>query len=217
MKVGTDGVLIGAWADVHNTKSILDIGCGTGLIALMIAQRCDAEIIGVEIDKLAAEECKYNFDNSPWKERLSLINSDFNSLQNSEQKFDLIISNPPFFTNGITAPDKSRATARHCETLNYDSLIAYAAKHLSDLGRLAFIAPADKSNEIINAVSANQLYILRQTDVYSKPSKSIAVRTMWEISPIEQECVNSTLYIRNDDNTYHNDYISLTKDFYLNF
>lgn len=217
MKVGTDGVLIGAWADVENIKSVLDIGCGTGLISLMIAQRCNAVITGVEIDNLAADECKYNFDNSPWKDQLSLIHADFNSLQNNEQKFDLIISNPPFFTNGITAPDKSRAIARHCETLNYASLIAFATKHLSETGKLAFIAPADKNDEIVNAITRNDLHIVRQTDIFSKPSKDVAVRTLWEISPKEQEKINFSLYIRNDDNTYHNDYINLTKDFYLNF
>lgn len=217
MKVGTDGVLLGAWSNTDNAQSVLDIGCGTGLISLMIAQRCEAKITGIEIDELAADECKYNFDNSPWKERLLLVHADFNSLQNGEQKYDLIISNPPFFTNGITAPDKSRATARHCETLNYDSLIAFATKHLSDTGRLAFIAPADKHDEIVNTITMNKLHILRQTDVYSKPSKDIAVRTMWEISPVGQNSIYSSLYIHNDDNTYHNDYISLTKDFYLNF
>lgn len=217
MKVGTDGVLIGAWANVNDTQSALDIGCGTGLIALMIAQRCNATISGIEIDGLAASECKYNFDNSPWKNRLSLVHADFNSLQNDELKFDLIISNPPFFTNGITAPDKSRATARHCETLNYESLIAFATKHLSDTGRLAFIAPADKSTEIIKTTNSHNLFISRKTEVFSKPSKSVAVRIMWELSRFDNPPLCSSLFIRNDDNTYHNDYLNLTSDFYLNF
>lgn len=217
MKVGTDGVLVGAWTNIENIQSILDIGCGTGLISLMIAQRCDALITGVDIDINACDECTDNFLQSPWSSRLSTMHCDFNQLINDDNVYDLIVSNPPFFTNGVLAPDKSRATARHCESLNYASLINFAAKKLSSIGHLSFISPSEYADDIIALATYNRLYLNRRTNVFSKPSKANPIRTLWELSRLEKNCSLSRLYLRNDDNSYTDEYIKLTQDFYINF
>ncbi len=217
MKVGTDGVLIGAWADVSNVNSVLDIGCGTGLISLMTAQRCNATIIGVEIDRNAAEEAKTNFENSPWVQQLFVRNIDFADMCDTDECYDLIISNPPFFSNGITAPDKSRATARHGLSLTYEHIIAFASTHLTASGRLVLISPYDSLDSIICKASYHRLNISRQTDVYSTPGKSQPIRILWEMSCQQQQFKHTKLHIRNSDNSYSSEYIDLTKEFYLNF
>ncbi len=117
MKVGTDGVLLGAWADVSNVNSVLDIGTGSGLIALMLAQRCDATITAIDIESSAIVQANINALNSPWTERISNIEISLQQfVQNAKQQFDLIVSNPPFFKNALPNPDSKRTLARHAET-----------------------------------------------------------------------------------------------------
>ena len=144
MKVGTDGCLLGAWADLSGSCNILDIGCGSGLIALMAAQRCpDATITGIEIDADAASQAAENIAESPWADRIGIINNDFLSYQ-PQQKYDTILSNPPYFTNSMKCPDDKRNKARHDDTLTSISLLQHAYELLSEGGRLSIVIPADQ-------------------------------------------------------------------------
>ncbi|MBQ4138504.1 MAG: methyltransferase, partial [Muribaculaceae bacterium] len=152
MKVGTDGVLLGAWCDVTGARKVLDVGTGCGVIALMVAQRNgDALIDAVEIDGDSAHEAGLNFARSPWAARLRVEQCDFNefALRDVVGKYNLIVSNPPFFTNGILPPDASRMSARHTQHLTYGQLLKNAEKLLADGGKMALITPFDNIKEII--------------------------------------------------------------------
>ncbi len=217
MKVGTDGVLLGAWADFSSSKLILDVGSGTGLISLMAAQRSNSQIIGIEIDSDAAKESIENITNSPWKERISIINNDITLIVDELHEVDHIISNPPFFENGILAPDSSRATARHCDTLNFNSLITISQKILADNGKLSFISPYENKENITYLAALNKMYTSRYTEVFSNPQKITPIRILWELTTKNSLTKKSELYIRDINNQYSTEYINLTKEFYLNF
>lgn len=144
MKVGTDGCLLGAWADLSDSRNILDIGCGSGLIALMAAQRCpDATITGIEIDTDAALQATENATSSPWTDRVKIINNDFLTYL-PEGKYDTILSNPPYFTNSLKCPDDKRSKARHDDTLTSISLLQHAYEMLSENGKLSIVIPTDQ-------------------------------------------------------------------------
>ena len=218
MKVGTDGVLLGAWCDVTNANRVLDVGSGCGLIALMIAQRSGADILGIEIDPAAAKQSIENINDTHWCNRIDIINDDFVKwvgLFDGKMQFDHIVSNPPFFSNGPTAPLITRATARHDESLSYEQLISLSKKLLCDNGKLSMISPIERKDDITFCCELAQMYISRLTMVYSMPTGK-ATRILWEIS--KEKCVTQhlTLAIRNTENNYSDEYIKLTKDFYLN-
>ena len=215
MKVGTDGVLLGAWASCSGAKRILDIGTGTGVIALMLAQRNPiAKIQAVEIDETATRRARANFDLSPWAERLTVEQSAVQEFEPSE-KFDLIVSNPPYFIDSLLPPDAKRSTARHTHDLSFEELDKAVCRLLADEGRFALILP---TAEFERYMSITQLHLVRRCDVH--PTMGAAIkRVMAEFakhktaSPflenitIEQEC-------RGD---YTTEYRALTKDFYLKF
>ncbi len=212
MKVGTDGVLLGSWAAVpqgSHTPSILDVGAGCGLIALMLAQRFpDAIVIALEIDSQAIEDAKANIAQSPWADRIKLLCSDFRDAAGS---FDLIVSNPPFFTNGESAPVAARAAARHAAALSPLSLVQWAAAHLTPSGLLAMIAPSELSADIEMQAALSRLNICRKVDVNTSRRRGIT-RTLWELSPSHiHHCQYSVLTVNSPE------YAELTKDFYLHY
>ena len=214
MKVGTDGVLLGAWCNVNDAKRILDVGTGSGVISLMIAQRNNnAAILGIDIDIDSVSEARINFDNSPWRNRLSAEVADFNEFSAS-CSFDLIVSNPPFFTNGVLPPDSSRKQARHNTSLSFTQLICHSAKLLMPTGILAFIAPAECVDEIRKAVVIEKLHIRRLTHVIPVEGAS-PKRIMIEISREDVTTVFDTIIIQLANREYSPDYVSLTRDFYL--
>lgn len=216
MKVGTDGVLLGAWSKAIE-GNILDIGTGTGLIALMLAQRTQTALIdAIEIDKLASEETEKNFDNSDWKERLIRINS---SIQNyhPQKKYDIIVSNPPFFINATKAPEATRNNARHTDTLSFDELISSVKRLLANTGIFSLILPLNEANYFIKLALQSKLFLNRKCLVKPNPSKS-AKRVLMEFSFSEKEIVEEELTIETENrHEYTKEYISLTKDFYLKF
>lgn len=218
MKIGTDGVLLGAWANIQQSHKILDVGSGSGLISLMLAQRCNASITGIEIDSFATKQSIENINASPWKNRISVINADFiewASMAHNFSQFDLIVSNPPFFNNGPVAPNEYRAIARHCNSLGYEQLIKLSKLLMTYNGKLSFISPYERKDEIIFYCDIAKLYITKLVDVYSKEGGKI-VRTLWEIGNINCSTNYSKISIRSKDNNYSKEYIDLTKDFYLN-
>jgi len=213
MKIGTDGVLLGSWAEAENPENILDIGTGTGLISLMLAQRFpNAQITAIEIDKDSFEEAKFNFEESPFNARISAVHS---SLQHfiSKEKFDLIVSNPPFFE--LTHKENSsRNTARQQAELSFPELISHSAELLSDNGKLAVIIPIESKNHFIEIATQKGLFPEKITDVKGNEATSFK-RSLLLFSKKESKISTQELTIEISRNIYTPEYISLTKDFYL--
>ncbi len=219
MKVGVDGVLLGAWADVSDSKRILDIGTGTGLIALMMAQRNqDAMIDAVEIEPEAFQEALFNIENSPWGNRVSVEYCPFQELAGkSDLKYDLIVSNPPYFGNGIKALTENRAQARHSDSLPLNSLISGAAGLLNQAGKLALVLPFESLQELKLLTVLNKLWIARLCHVKPNPQKPV-FRILIELT--NKACViqEDDLMIEFENHfDYTSEYRELTKDFYLKF
>lgn len=214
MKVGTDGVLLGAWTNVEKAKNVLDIGTGTGLVSLMIAQRCDADITAIEIDKEAASQAAKNIDLSPWKERFNIVNIDF-KLFNSNQKFDVIVSNPPYFSGSLLSPNSQRSIARHTSELTYNELINRASLLLSKEGEFSVVIPSEVSELIKQIAKDNGMYTVRQTDVCPKPDSN-PKRCLLSFSFTNKgECVHDSFIIELARHQYSEAYIELTKEYYL--
>ena len=215
MKVGTDGVLLGAWADCSGAKRILDIGTGTGVIALMSAQRnTEAKIYAVEIDETATRRARSNFEMSPWAERLKVENCAVQEFDPNE-KFDLIISNPPYFIDSLLPPDAKRSTARHTHDLSFEELDKAVCRLLADGGKFALILP---TAEFEKYLSLTPLHLARRCDIHPTTGASTK-RIMAEFSKSKTaEIVRETVTIeREKRGDYTDEYRTLTKDFYLKF
>ncbi len=213
MKVGTDGVLLGAWCPVAGARHVLDVGTGCGVIALMIAQRNhEAVITGIDIDHDAVQEATLNFERSPWSDRLTAVEGNFNDMSTSG--YDVIVSNPPFFTNGVLPAGDARIAARHTQSLTYRQLIEGAARLLSSHGALALISPTDAEGEIIEAATFATLPVRQVTHVIPVDG-ALPKRTLWLLSPRDIAYHEDTVTIANRDGTFTQEYIELTGDFYL--
>lgn len=214
MKVGTDGVLLGAWCPVEGAERVLDVGTGCGVIALMVAQRnANAVIDAIDIDAGAIEEASVNFANSPWGDRLTALEADFNDMDGAAG-YDLIVSNPPYFTDSLLPPDAARTLARHSKSLTYRQLIDGAARLLSDEGALALISPCDAEGDIIEASTFASLPVRRLTRVIPVDNAP-AKRTLWQLSRREVPYLEDMLTIAHHDGTFTSEYVSLTGAFYL--
>lgn len=214
MKVGTDGVLLGAWAPVDNAKRILDVGTGTGLIAIQLAQRNrQTGITAIEIDTAAAEQAMENVRCCPWADRIEVICTDFRNYQ-SEEKFDLIVSNPPYFVDALKCPDEQRRMARHTGGLNYDLLFRHSAHLLSIDGKISIVIPSEVEEAVIDAAWIHGLYPAQRTRVFTKPGKPCR-RILLTFSPEDKKCIEDNLCIEVEHNEYTPEYIALTRDFYL--
>lgn len=219
MKVGTDGVLLGAWARLDPSQGrILDIGTGTGLIALMAAQRTEqwgAQIAGVEIDAGAAEDARDNFEDSEWSARLSVVECPIQEFR-PEEKFDHILSNPPYFVASLTSPNEARTTARHTTSLSFEELARSAAELLTKEGTLSLVLPYDAVGDMTLAAARYGLFLARREDIRTKqtaPPKRSLLEYRFEPRPTER----TTLTIHIEGGDYSEEYRTLTKDFYLNF
>ena len=213
MKVSTDGILLGAWANLSGAKSLLDIGTGTGLLALMCKQRSnELDITAVEIDESAYTQALQNVANSPWP----TISIKHQTIQNfsSEVKFDVVISNPPYFNHSLKGDNAARNTARHTDGLSFEELIN-AFKCLSHSGsRFSLILPSVEGALFIELATQNGLYLNAHCQVKATPNKDIS-RSLMTFSYVKSDIESSILCIRNLDNTYTADYIALCKAFYL--
>lgn len=224
-KVGVDGVLIGAWSNVDSAGKILDAGCGCGLIALMLAQRNpDAIIKGIDIDPDAIEEAKLNISASDWSDRIIIEQQNFNDIR---EKFDLIVSNPPFFNDGIKdVGTSSRTLARHAGSLSPEVLIS-SSRYLNPDGRLSIIARAEDEESLISLASNNELSLKRRLRVKGNPQSRVK-RVLLEFTYVPHKHQDSLimknekgetkeLIIENTPGNYTEDYIALCKDFYIKF
>lgn len=219
MKVGMDGVLLGAWADTSKAEQILDIGTGTGLIALMMAQKNNlAQIDAVEVDSEAFNEAVLNCQQSPWSNRIRLEICSFQEFaERSTLKYDLIVSNPPFFSNGVKAPLENRAQARHSDSLPLDILISGVTGILNEAGRVALVLPVESLQEIIQLAVSNQLFVSRLCRVKPNPIKP-EFRILIELTNSEYTFQEERLMIEFEKHhDYTPEYKALTRDFYLKF
>ncbi|MDR1223141.1 MAG: methyltransferase [Tannerella sp.] len=217
MKVGTDSVLLGAWSSVDKPFSVLDIGTGTGLIALMIAQRSqDAAIDAIDIDREACVQATENIERSSFKDRIRIFHRSFQEYT-TEKKYSLILSNPPYFSDSMKSPDKKRNTARHNDSLPLKQLIEHAITMLSDDGKIALVLPVSSSGEIDFILATHRLHTVRRTEVVSieglKPK-----RFLIELSgkaPPGYTPLMDRLVLTTHEHKRTPQYNSLTKDFYL--
>ena len=214
MKIGTDGVLLGAWAKVNNTRHILDIGTGTGVVALMLAQRFPkSKIDAVEIEEEAFNQAKFNFNSSKWKGNFNVFHCALQSF-NPDKKYDLIVSNPPFFEEKVLPKTHSRQLARYEAHLKPEGIFLFSSKYLIINGLLNLIYPKSKEIQLINTARDFGFYPHYVT--YVKGNLSVEVkRILVAFGKKEVTPKTTTLIIEKSRHNYTEDYIKLTKDFYL--
>lgn len=223
MKIGTDGVLLGAWVSIKGKPySILDIGAGTGIIALQLAQRSKAEMVdAIEIDENAYEQCVDNFENSPWGDRLFCYHAALDEfVEEIDDKYDLIISNPPFYSEDYKTPDESRDMARFNDALPFDELIESASLLLSDEGIFAVIIPRKEEDNFIKMASEvnlfpNRVCRVRGTETSRHGGQAEEKRSMLEFSFEKISPKMENLTIETSRHNYTEDYKNLVQDFYL--
>jgi tRNA1Val (adenine37-N6)-methyltransferase len=218
MKIGTDGVLLGAWSPIpENCFSVLDIGTGTGIIALMMAQRSQAEQVdAIEIDEQAYEQASENFENSPWNDRLFCFHAGLDELiDEPEDEYDLIISNPPFYTENFKTEDAQRDLARFQDAMPFEMLIEAADLLLSENGIFSVIIPFKEEAHFLALAKEYELFSFKITHVKGTPASEIK-RSLLAFSRNEiSEIKINELVIEIERHVYTEEYIALTKDFYL--
>ena len=227
MKIGTDGVLLGAWTPIiNNPYNVLDIGAGTGILSLMLAQRSNAEhtsqngelatqIDAIEIDEDAYEQCVENFEASPWGDKLFCFHAGLDEfVDEPEDEYDLIISKPPFYTDDYKSDNTSRDLARFEDALPFEELIEAAALLLSDNGIFSVIIPYKEEERFVVMCKELDLFPLKITRVKGTPTSEIK-RSLLAFCRIEQTALIDELVIEISRHNYTPEYIELTKDFYL--
>jgi len=216
MKVGTDGVLLGAWCPIDNNPfSVLDIGAGTGILSLMLAQRSSAEQIdAIEIDENAYEQCVENFESSPWGDRLFCFHAGLDEfIEDPEDQYDVIISNPPFYIEDYKTENEQRDLARFQDALPFEDLVEAANLLLSENGIFAVIIPFKEEEKFITLANHFDLYPFKLTRVKGTPTSEIK-RSLLAFSRAIKDLVIDELIIETARHQYTEDYIALTKDFY---
>jgi tRNA1Val (adenine37-N6)-methyltransferase len=220
MKVGTDAVLLGAWSGIPYSNSIsriLDVGSGCGILALMMAQQTNAFIDAVEIDEDSCKTATINFTGSAWSDRLNCIHSSFQDfVKISEYRYDIILSNPPFFSESLLNPKEQRAIARHQVLLGFDALFDGVSQMLHPDGIFNLIYPLLSNESIDIEAGRNGLFCSRKTFVYPKPGKPCN-RVLASFGRKDVGLVQDDLLIRNGDAVFSEQYRQLTREFYLNF
>ena len=220
MKVGTDGVLLGAWAQIKKNECILDVGTGTGLISLMLAQKADGScrIDAIEIEKGAIEDAILNIKNSRWNESIKLHHIDF-QLYKSKTLYDVIISNPPFF-EGLAPENEIRSIARNAtDKLSYENLILKATKLLKEDGRIYLILPYSSLNKVVKLGFENNLIVSKQLNIKPKKNKlfnRVLVELIRNHDESKTDLKIEEIIIRNDLNEYTSEHKQLTQAYYLN-
>lgn len=216
-KVGTDGVLLGAYANITGVKRILDVGTGTGLIALMLAQRCNAVINAIEPDYESFEQACGNVSQSKWHERIKVENMDLQNYDPGIVRFDLIVTNPPYFINSLKNPDPGKAATRHNITLNNDELLKGVSRLLTDEGRFQVIMPYVEGNIFIADAGEYGLFCNNILKIKPLPTSEIR-RLIMTFSRKKLKASEKFLTIEHGKrHDFTEEYIKLTKDFYLKF
>ena len=218
MKVGTDAVLLGAWMNPTNKKSVLDIGTGSGIIALMMAQTSDAKIEAIDVDYDSIQEAKMNFKNSPWSDNLVAIHSSLtNYVKQSKKKYDLILSNPPYFNKNLKSSSDRKNLSKHTLTLTHEELLSGVKNLISPDGTFVVIIPFDLMDSFKNIALIESLYCNKRLIIYPTPNKP-ANRIILEFSLNRAiQIKEDILTIRDESGNFTKQYKTLSQDFYLNF
>ena len=215
MKVTTDAIVFGAMVDVSQCQSILDIGAGTGLLSLMMAQRASASVTAVELDKDAIEQSLQNIKNSPWPDQVTVVH---NSIQNfattRDEPFDCIVSNPPFFQESLKGPDQQRNLARHTDSLNFSALVSSIKKLLTPTGEAWILLPVDSAKTLLKIASDASLFPTQITELKST-SEHPSHRWVMCLSHQKSDTDYQSLVFYNQQKEYTEDFKRLTRDYYL--
>ena len=215
MKVGTDGVLLGAWANIDRAKYILDIGTGSGVIALMLAQRSNAEVLidAVELDAPAASQAQENALASPWRNKVAVHHASLQEFE-SLHPFDTIVTNPPYFTNSQHPPDTRRIQTRHTVTLDHESLLHHSTRLLAPDGKFSIILPFTEGNAFTATAREKGLLCTRLFSFRTRPEKPIE-RWLMEFSRQPSEKEEGEILLYQEGLEWSPGYRKLTRDFYL--
>lgn len=212
LKVGTDAMIFGALLEHEGSKTGLDIGAGTGVLSLMVAQKNEhIAIDAIELDAGAQQDCQYNFDHSPWSNRLTLISADF-LLHSFHKQYDFIFSNPPFYQHGEVSNDAQTALSKHSTFLPFDQLFAKVAHLLSSDGICWFILPSQFEEQVLKLAADSHLFLYRQIMLEAKPQR--IKRAIFAFGKSHRVPLRTHFLLRNDDNSYSMEYIKSTNDFH---
>lgn len=221
MKVGVDAVVLGAWVDAAPCRHALEVGCGCGVISLMLAQRfADMEITAIDIHQDSVAEAAANFADSPWSNRLTAASANYLNMERGEVPYDLIISNPPYFDSGVKDIDTPRLTARHCGELNPASLLAHAAGLLAPQGRVVMVVPFDHYEQLCRAAvqigfTLTRALLMRGREELA-PKRAFVEFSRRDASGIPAPLIE-VLTVETAPNDYTSQYRALCRDFYLKF
>lgn len=217
MKVGTDGVLLGALASPKTGLRFLDVGTGSGLIAMMLAQRFPkARIDAIDIDEDAINQAKTNIDKSIFANRIEVSLRDFCEMRSSLTMYDLIVSNPPFYTENTSCPDRQRDIARHADSLPFATLARNASEMLSENGVFTVVIPTQNASDFIQECSYCGMFLSERTDIQTTPRKDVKRCILAFTKKCSNNSKISTLMMRTEYGDWSEEYKQLTKDFYLN-
>ncbi|MFC5272038.1 tRNA1(Val) (adenine(37)-N6)-methyltransferase [Adhaeribacter terreus] len=217
MKVCTDSCVLGAWAEVEKATEILDIGTGTGLLSLMVAQRSGAKITAVEIDEAAAEQARENFTGSSWKNRIVLEQKSLQAFgKENQQHFDEIVCNPPFFQASLKSPDAAKTIAKHTQELPFEDLLHFVKRFLTPEGIFYLLLPPSEA-EVFRKLALNEkLFPVKELQLFTQPNGK-HLRTIYAYSFQKKPAEQQSLIIRNPDQTYTAEFAALLRDYYLIF
>ncbi len=218
MKVGTDGVLLGSWIKVSSEKSIIDVGTGTGIIALMIAQKSSNDVVidAIDINEYAFELAQNNFINSNWNDRLKVYKSSLQDYIKSVKKYDIVVSNPPYYINVSKSANNISTLSKHQTLQEFNEFIKNLISLIKQDGKMYIVLPYDNLSCFESNLTENQLFINKILNIKptnEKPIKRILIESSFNKTDIEEE----TIFIESSRHIYSNEYKELTKDFYLNF
>jgi len=216
MRIGTDAILLGAWIDASGAEKILDIGTGCGVIALMIAQKSNAQVDAIDINQESVDQARLNFDNSPWKDRLTAWHRSFREhAASAVTKYDIILTNPPYFRNSLRSADTKRNLARHHESFSFDGLFEAVNTLLKEKGSFYLILPETNTKSVRELGIDYQFSLNKILKIRPKETKNNnrVLMKFCRIKP-EQETVDE-LVLRHSDNSFTREYKELTANFYL--
>ncbi|MEJ5053098.1 tRNA1(Val) (adenine(37)-N6)-methyltransferase [Sphingobacterium sp. MYb382] len=218
MKINTDGVLLGGWATEANVSAVLDIGTGTGVIALMLAQRYPgAAVDAIEIDEVAAQQAAYNFEVAPFTNSMQVLEGSFEAYQDSDTRYDLIVSNPPFYTNALHNPDARKKLARHADAPFFEKLIAFVAAKLNDNGSFHCIVPTELADWMVaTLLPMHQLFLQAELEIRSFAEEPV-IRKILKIGKEEKRLQQDGLAIYAERGVYSEAYKTVLKPFFLAF
>lgn len=219
MKVSTDAVLLGAWVVPNGSKTILDIGTGTGVIALMLAQKSSATILAIDIDLESTEQAKINVADSIFHSQIEVIHSSFQDLVKTyDKKFDLIVTNPPYFIDSYKNPSERSTTARHTDSLSFEDLLNGVKKMLDEKGKFCLILPTNEAKIFRELAQSKGLYLSKLLRIRTRAEKESEKRHLMQFEFKETEFSESTLVIEADSHrNYTQAYKDFTKEYYLHF